>query len=83
MEPLSSEHYREMSLLHKRHNAKHPESIKNEWICLFIIMSHTIVQFLHSHKLHCIGVISEGVCSQEAEVSKNLIKCQPFSSSQT
>lgn len=49
----------------QRHNAKHPEGIKNERICLFIIVAHTITQFLHSHKLHCIGVISEGTCSQE------------------
>lgn len=39
----------------QRHHEKHPEGIKNEWICLFIIVAHTIVQFLHSHKLHCIG----------------------------
>lgn len=49
----------------KRHNAKHPEGTKNEWICPFIISAHTIVQFLHSQNLHCIGVISEGTCSQE------------------
>lgn len=47
------------------HNAKHLEDLKNEWILIFIIMAHTIVQFWRSHKLRCIGIISEGTCSQE------------------